>query len=249
MTPSTASHTRAKLAADLRALGVSAGDLIFIHSSFKSLGSVEGGAGAVVAALEDAVGPAGLILMPSFNLVDGERHKVWNHAKSPSTVGWLTEYFRTMPGTIRSDHYSHAVAARGRGDAEIVARHRSIEGMRSPWDREPWGATYGTHSPMLEAYRRNGKVLMLGVDYHSSTYMHVVECMDWNARLPGNPAAEYYWINREALGAHWDSLGRLSRGKVGDADCRLFPIRDFVDTLVAAVKREPKKFFKWYPGV
>ena len=52
-------HTRQSLAEGLCRLGVEPGDLVFVHSSFRSLGPVEGGAGTVVAALEDAVGGEG----------------------------------------------------------------------------------------------------------------------------------------------------------------------------------------------
>ena len=58
------------LTCDLRRLGVEAGDILFVHSSFKSLGPVEGGAESVIQALEDALGPEGLLLMPSFNLMN-----------------------------------------------------------------------------------------------------------------------------------------------------------------------------------
>ena len=44
-------HTRETLTHDLKNLGVELGDTLFIHSSFKSLGPVEGGAGTVVNAL------------------------------------------------------------------------------------------------------------------------------------------------------------------------------------------------------
>ena len=110
------SHTVGTLSRDLRNLGIDSGDTLFVHSSFRSLGQVEGGASAVVRALEEATNPDGLILMPSFNLLDNTRLRAqtWDPDKTPSTVGWLTEYFRTMPGTYRSDHYSHSVAARGR---------------------------------------------------------------------------------------------------------------------------------------
>lgn len=241
--------TRSSLTADLRALGVEPGNTLFVHSSFRSLGSVEGGAGTVVAALEDAVGSEGLILMPSFNLIEGgneQRAANWNVQTTRSTVGWLTEFFRQMPGTVRSDHYSHSVAARGRGAAEFVSGHRSQEGLRSPWDLAPWGKTYGTHSPMMKAYRVHAKVLMLGVDYSSSTAMHIVEVIHWNERLETNPRAEFVYIgrNRPLLGAYWDSLGRLRRGRVGDADSRLFPMRDFVDTLLDAVRSQPEKYYR-----
>lgn len=236
-------HTAASLTADLRRLGVEPGDLLFIHASFKSLGPVRGGAGSVVPALEVAVGPNGLILMPSFNLGDHKtRPERWDVASAPSTVGWLTEYFRRMPGTVRSDHYSHSVAARGPGAAALVSGHLCTEGLRSPWDRPPWGKTYGTHSPMVRAYARAGRLLMLGVDYDSSTYAHVVEVMLWNRRLAADPEASYVWLDRERLGAFWDRTGNVCRGPVGDADCRLFGIRDYVDGLLAEVERDPVRY-------
>ena len=237
-----------RIYADLVALGVRAGDRLFIHSSLKSLGPVEGGAGGMVAALERAVGLDGLLLMPSFNLVPKEqRAATWNPATTPSTVGWLTEYFRVMPGTVRSDHYSHSIAARGKDAAAFVREHRACEGLDSPWDLAPWGRTYGTHSPMIKAYEAGGKILMLGVDYHSSTYCHLVEVMFWNEGKRLNPAMPFIALNRVELGAYWESLGRLQVGKVGDAACRLFNIREFVDTLLAAVQANPRKWAGAWP--
>ena len=125
--------TLPRLVHDLRKLRIHPGDLLFIHSSFKSLGPVLGGVATVVRALERAVGTGGLILMPSFNLVgtlSGRRN--WNIARTPSTVGWITEYFRNLPGTVRSDRYSHSVAARGPGAASFIADHRSHCGLVSP---------------------------------------------------------------------------------------------------------------------
>jgi len=235
--------TRHTLSEDLSKLGVGPGDILFVHASFKSLGEIEGGAASVVAGLADAVGPEGLILMPSFNLVKKEeRAATWNIATTPSTVGWLTECFRTMPGTYRSDHYSHSVAARGRNAPEFVADHRRNDGLKSPWDLPPWGRTFGTHSPLLKAYRANGKILMLGVDYKSSTYMHVIEVLDWDRRRATDPQAPYQWINRPKLGQRWDELGKFRRGLVGSADSRLFSIGDFVDTLLGEVESHPQDY-------
>ena len=55
--------------------------------------------------------------------------------------------------------------------------------LRIPVGQPPWGKTYGTHSPMFRAYKTNAKLLMLGVDYESSTYAHLVEVIHWNKRL------------------------------------------------------------------
>ena len=235
--------TRQSLAENLSNLGIESEDLLFIHSSFKSLGPVDGGADTVIGALEDVVGARGLILMPSFNLIDKElRTKVWDVETTPSTVGWLTEYFRKMAGTYRSDHPSHSVAVRGKGASEFVTGHLLSKGFKSPWDRNGWGRTYGTHSPMFKAYEENGKLLMLGVDYESSTYVHFVEVVIWNARLARNSAAEYPKLDRPALGAFWDQAGNLMRGLLGDADCRLFNIRDYVDALLHEVQGNPHPY-------
>ena len=230
-----ASYSQRALSQDLRGLGVEAGATIFIHSSFRSLGSVIGGAGTVVGAFKDVVGPEGLILMPSFNLVE-KRAETWDVETTPSTVGWLTEFFRQMDGTFRSDHYSHSVASSGKKASDFVADHLSQEGYRSPWDLQPWGRTYGFQSPMYRAYQQDGKLLMLGVDYQSSTYIHLVEVMYWNQGLAANPDASYVALDRPSLGQFWDASGKLTRGQVGNADCRFFSIRDYVDFLLEEVK-------------
>lgn len=239
-------HTLNTLFRDLRALGVEQGDTLFVHSSFRSLGPVQDGALAVVGALEKAADPGGLILMPSFNLLENNRLRAetWDPDTTPSTVGWLTEFFRTLPGTYRSDHYSHSVAARGRNARAFVAGHRDRIGRSSPWDRDPWGRTYGENSPMVRAYAAGGKVLMLGVTYETSTYIHLVEVICWHRRLEDEPNAEYMWIDRPELGAFWEQNGELNRGRVGNADARLFPIRTYVDRLVEEVEARPGAYFK-----
>ena len=239
-------HTRETLTNDLKNLGVELGDTLFIHSSFKNLGPVEGGAGTVVSALEDAVGREGLILMPSFNLVEGRdmRAKTWHVETTPSTVGWLTEFFRQMPATYRSDHYSHSVAARGKDAKVFVGDHLSRDGYKSPWDTEPWGKTYGTHSPMQKAYKNDGKLLMLGVDYNTSTYVHFVEVLYWHELLAQNQEAPYPALDRPLLGAFWDEVGNLNRGFLGNASCRLFCIQPYIHTLLREVKNNPTPYLR-----
>lgn len=237
-------YTREKLIQDLTHLGIENGDTLFIHSSFKSLGPIEDGAGTVISALAAAVGRDGLILMPSFSLLPSREERIasWNIGKTPSTVGWLTEFFRRMSDTYRSNHYSHAIAARGKDAKAFVADHLRREGYDSPWDQPPWGKTYGIHSPMFRAYKANAKLLMLGVDYNSSTYIHFVEVVHWNKRLTEDPEAEYIRLKRSELGAFWDEAGRLRRRSVGDATCRLFRIKDYVDTLLEEVERNPEPY-------
>ena len=237
-------YTHQTLIQDFINLGIVQGDTLFIHSSFKSLGPIENGAGTVISALEASVGGEGLILMPTFSLLPSREERVaaWNMSKTPSTVGWLTEFFRQMPNTYRSDHYSHAVAARGKDAKAFVSDHLRREGYESPWDHYPWGKTYGTHSPMFRAYTANAKLLMIGVDYQTSTYIHLVEVIYWNKRLTDEPQAEYIGLKRPELGEFWEEVGQLRQGKVGDSMCQLFHIKTYVDTLLSEVERNPEPY-------
>jgi len=241
-------QTRDSLAADAVGLGIEPGDTIFVHSSLKSIGPVSGGAASVVGALEDALGEEGLLLMPSFNLLPKgaeARAQNWNLATTPSSTGWLTEFFRTMPGTVRSDHYSHSVAARGMDAKAFVSHHLSLEGMESPWGRAPWGRTFGTRSPMRKASRRPpGKVLMLGTNYDTLTYRHLIEATFRAWRKSIRHDAAFNRLDGEEIFVFWDELHRQKQGKIGDSACRLFLIGEFLDTLLDAAKADPKRFFK-----
>ena len=52
-----------ELVADLRRLGVRLGDALIVHASLRRIGPVEGRAAGVVAALDSAVGPTGLLVV------------------------------------------------------------------------------------------------------------------------------------------------------------------------------------------
>jgi aminoglycoside 3-N-acetyltransferase len=56
-----------KLVEAFRELGVEEGDTLLVHSSYKSLGEVDGGPQTVVRALEAALGAEGTLIMPTFN--------------------------------------------------------------------------------------------------------------------------------------------------------------------------------------
>ena len=54
-----------------------------------------------------------------------------------------------------------------------------------------------------------------------------------------DPDAGYVWLHRENLGKVWDQSGLVTFGNVGQANCRLFGIRAFVDYLLDVVKEDP----------
>ena len=85
---------------------------------------------------------------------------------------------------------------------------------------------------------------MLGVDYVSSTYVHLVEVLYWQELLSMDAKASYPALKRPELGEYWDGTGQLHRGRVGQADCRLFRIDDYVEGLLAEVKRDPSRYVR-----
>lgn len=172
-------HSAHTLTADLRALGVAPGDMIMVHASLKAMGPVEGGAGALVRALDEAVGPDGTLLMmigaaDAWGWVnerpEAERAALLADAEpfdclitpAQEDVGVLAEIFRLTPGTRISDHPEGRFAARGRRAAALVAD-------------VPWHDYYGPGSPLERLVEADGKVLRLGADTNTVTLIHYAE--------------------------------------------------------------------------
>lgn len=162
------SFTPADLLSALRRAGVRQGDVVMVHSSFDRFESFSGKPGDVISALQQAVGPAGTILMPTFPF-DGlavdyvARGEMLDVARTPSRMGLLTELFRRLPEVIRSAHPTHPVAAWGARANEMVARHHLA---RTPC---------GRGSPFARLLDCDGKILLLGVGIEAMSFFHAVE--------------------------------------------------------------------------
>jgi aminoglycoside 3-N-acetyltransferase len=155
---------RKQIAAQLRACGVTPGGVVLVHSSLKALGPVPGGPRTVIAGLQDALGPAGTLLMPALSYVSvTPAQPVFDVTKTPSNVGAIAEQFRTMPGVRRSAHPTHSVCGIGRQADALLAHHCQ--------DTSPCGP----HSPFTLLPKYNGTILFLGCGLQPNTSMHAVE--------------------------------------------------------------------------
>src|SRR5438034_1294756 len=106
------------LTAQFRALGLAPGDTVFVHSSLSRIRHVLGGAGAVVAALLDAVGPKGTIAAPTIPYRGSmraylESAPLFDLRETPSAMGAISEAIRRHPRAVRSREPTHPVAAIG----------------------------------------------------------------------------------------------------------------------------------------
>jgi len=98
--------------------GVGRGDVLMLHADAIVLAQLppmtpEQRFDVLFDALEAVLGPEGTLVLPTFtySFTKGER---FDPATTPSTVGLLTEAFRTRPGVRRSRDPIFSVAARGR---------------------------------------------------------------------------------------------------------------------------------------
>jgi aminoglycoside 3-N-acetyltransferase len=243
--------TRAAIAADLRALGVRPGSVLLVHSSLSALGWVVGGAPAVAAALLDALGPEGTLVVPTHTTANSdpagwgappvpeawwpvirEHLPAFDPAITPAHgLGVIPEVVRTWPGALRSDHPQVSFAAVGPAAAEITAGHALDSG-------------FGERSPVARVEALDGDVLLLGAGHGSNSSLHLAE-----HRVP-HPARETSaaavmtregrrWVQWEdvaadegdfpALGAAFDATGAVRIGTVGRADARLMRVRELVE--------------------
>lgn len=158
-------HTKEQFQQDLYALGLRAGDTVMMHSAFKSLGGIEGGAQVVFSALFELLGPEGTLILPAFSYNSvNEENPCFNVHTTPSCVGYLAEYFRTsVPGVIRSLHATHSCCMKGKQAQALAADHQL--------DLTP----VGKYSPMTKLPAMNGKILILGSHPDNNTALHGVE--------------------------------------------------------------------------
>jgi aminoglycoside 3-N-acetyltransferase len=243
-------QTRASVGKDLSTLGLSAGDTVLVHSSLRSLGWVCGGAVAVVQALLDVLGPTGTLIVPTQTTGNSDP-KHWSRPPVPESwwpiirehmpayeasvtpsvgLGAITEMVRTWPGAVRSGHPHTSFAAVGANADVLMAGHELT-------------CQLGERSPLAALERAEAKVLLLGVGFGSCTAFHLAEY-----RIPNPPMFEFgtamhtahgrrwiTWVDVATnsddftdLGAAYEQASAVTVGKVGEADCRLFPVRDAV---------------------
>ena len=157
--------TRKDLIAGFLQLGLRAGSGVMVHASLSSFGHVQGGAGAVIGALMAVITPEGTLMMPSFNhgaaFAEGSAG-YYHPAETHTTNGAIPDHFWQLPGVYRSLNPTHAIAAWGKHARRYTQHHHRT-------------LTMGIHSPLGLLGEEGGYGLLLGVDFTSNTYHHVVE--------------------------------------------------------------------------
>jgi len=226
-----------RLARDLGELGITSGGTLMVHSSLSAIGWVEGGASAVVRALIEALGEDGTLAMPAATpqCAVPEPQTVFQAETTPTKMGAIPEAFRIWPGTLRSSHPLDSVCARGPLAAEVTSVH-------------PLAFSEGPGTPFGRIHDREGTILLLGVGFDRCTALHYAETLSEKrrtatTRFPRIENGETEWVevlnvaddndrHFPIIGERYVAAGRAVRGKVGEAPCSLFPMRDLADFAV-----------------
>jgi aminoglycoside N3'-acetyltransferase len=234
--------SRRELVAQLRALGVAAGGVLLVHVSFRAVRPVEGGPEGLVAAIREALGPGGTLVMPSWLGDEDELFDPRSSAAAPD-LGAVADVFWRLPGVVRSEH-PQAFAAVGPHAAAVVQGRLPIP-------------PHVPESPVGRVRDLDGQVLLLGVGHEADTTVHLAELVAGVPyRLPrwftveheGRRVRVDYEENdhcgdRFALVGEWLAERGLQReGRVGHARALLARSRDVVEVVVERLRREPLVF-------
>lgn len=234
--------------------GVKKGDILIVHSSFKSLGQVERGAESVILGFLDALGEEGTLVFPTLCQKDFlDSYKTWNINK-PSDVGYLTNYFRCREGSYRSDQATHSVAACGRKAKWLTETHGHTS--------KRWGnmgdTPFSPDSPWQKMYDEGAKVLLLGVSPMSITFRHfaeylfVEECLkrienraDYEEMKSKLHSFERYFdleawphLDNRYLFAEMQKAGLVGSSVCGNAEFNVLPVREFVELAIKCLREE-----------
>lgn len=244
-------YSKEELLKQLDRLNIDRTGTLLVHSSYKSMGEVEGGPHTVLDALCEYM-KDGLLVLPTHTWeYINKDNPVFEVKESPSNVGILTELFRKRPGVIRSEHPTHSVAALGK-DAESFTEGEYR--FNTACARESvWGKLVDRHA----------QILMLGVDLTKCTYIHgIEEWMDVPYRLSDTSEILYSVLHSgekvnvptyRHSGPDWsqrfwkvdgilDEEGAQLKGKLGDADVRVVDASQTNDVLSKLLAENPDLF-------
>lgn len=155
--------TKSELSEALKALGITPGMMLEVHSSLSSFGCLEGGAMTVIDTLKELVTEEGSIFMPALRLskelelTEADKAlgitvkiKVLSPGAERTAMGIIADTFRRLPGTYAG---TDTISTAG-------------------WGKHGEEALKGGLDYVIN---NGGKALMLGVDIYKLTAMHYME--------------------------------------------------------------------------
>ena len=246
-------HTYQQILDGFRQIPLTESRVVLVHSSYKSLGGVEGGADAVIDALLEWVGPEGTVLLPNFNFQSWTETHYFDVRETPSHMGIIGELARLRPDAVRTPHPIYSFAALGARRDEFAACN-DVE-------------AYGPNSVFAHFHRLNGLNVSIGLHWNSTFSMH--HYIEYNVGCDyrrvkrfsgiyvgydGEPRLTTYsmFVRRDQrvitdIVPGMDELfeaGVIKAVQVGDATVHYMSANDFFDNMAPIVREYPEKLHK-----
>lgn len=244
-------YTKSDLLEQLESLGIDKHGTVMVHSSFKSMGQIEGGPDTVIDSFAEYM-KNGLLTLPThtWSYINKENPTFYVE-DSASNVGILTNIFRKREGVVRSWHPTHSVAALGKDAKAFTAGDEKFD---TPCAR---GSAWGK---LLD---RKAQILLIGVDLKRNTFIHgIEEWLDIPGRLTdtheplvtvlkdgteisvpsrrhcGLAWSEHFW----KVEAHLLELGAMHIGTLGDAEVRVCDTVKMTEIITEMLRLDPELF-------
>ena len=150
-----------ELVLNFQKLGLTNGDVLLVHSSYKSFGGVEGGPQTVIDALRSILTEEGTLIVPTFNY-DFCNGKPFDVKKTPSKMGIISELVRTNSNSKRTLDPVFSFA--------ILGKHRDyLANLRNDH-------SFGPNSIFAKLRELDAKIMIIGLTYNESmTFFHHIE--------------------------------------------------------------------------
>lgn len=244
---------KADILAGFNTIPLTPSRVIMVHSSYKSLGGVEGGADTVIDALLEFVGPKGTVLFPTFNFHEWTERHYFDISETPSKMGIIGETARQREDAIRTPHPIFSFAAFGKEKGAFS----KCDDVRA----------YGDDSVFGLFHRMNGVIVSIGLHWNSTFSMHhYVEFhtgCDYRRTkhfsgiyvgYDGKPTVKTYTMH---VRKNFDVITDIEQGmdelfakgviretKVGTAKVHYCPAQDFFENMSIIVKKNPEKLHR-----
>lgn len=150
-----------ELVLNFQKAGLTSGDVLLVHSSYKSFGGVEGGPQTVIDAIRSILTDEGTLIVPTFNydFCDG---KSFDIKKTPSKMGIISELVRTNSNSKRTFDPVFSFA--------ILGKHKDyLADLKNEH-------SFGPNSIFAKLRELNAKIMIIGLTYNESmTFFHHIE--------------------------------------------------------------------------
>ena len=190
----------------LKKSGLEKGDVVLLHSSFKSFGEVEGGPQTVVDAFISVLGKEGTLIVPTFNFDFSSTNKPWDIRTTPSQMGIIGEFVRLNPKSRRTLHPIYSFSIIGKLADNLGRLH--------------YKSSYGADSLFAQLRKLDGKIMQIDSVYKGTTFFLHVEEIE---------GCSYRYL-KEFTGKITDETGRTYE------DTFLINVRDLSKGVITNVK-------------